>query len=126
MLLFTKSIRDQLLENGRKQQPVKGTAKEIDFHPVVKLFFPASAATWLLTELHPDDPDSAFGLCDLGVGFPELGYVSISEIESIQVGGLKIERDLYFKPTMPLSQYAALAQQHGRIIASALGGDRGR
>ena len=41
--------------------------------PVVKLFTPDVNATWLLTELDPEDPDISFGLCDLGVGCPELG-----------------------------------------------------
>ena len=39
-------------------------------------FTPDAGATWLLTEIDPDDHDHAFGLCDLGQGFPELGYVS--------------------------------------------------
>jgi hypothetical protein len=30
---------------------------------------------------HPEDPDIAFGLCDLGLGFPELGTVRISELQ---------------------------------------------
>jgi hypothetical protein len=42
----------------------------IDFPPVVKLFTPDAGTTWLLTEIDPDDPDRAFGLCDLGSGFP--------------------------------------------------------
>jgi len=36
------------------------------------------AATWLLTELDSEDPDIAFGLCDLGMQCPELGSVRIS------------------------------------------------
>ena len=44
-----------------------------DFHPVVKLFCPWNGATWLLTELDPDNPGIAFGLCDLGLGHSELG-----------------------------------------------------
>ena len=37
-------------------------------------------AVWpsLLTELYPDGPDIAFALCDLGMGFPELGDVELS------------------------------------------------
>ena len=36
-----------------------------------------------------------FGLCDLGFGSPEWGYVSLSQLESIQVPlGLGIERDI--------------------------------
>jgi hypothetical protein len=50
----------------------------------VKLFAPDGNATWLLTEIDPDDGDRAFGLCDLGLGEPELGYVSLAELESVR------------------------------------------
>lgn len=73
MKLFTKTIHDKLLENGKKQAAVRGTDEEIDFKPVVKLFTPDASCTWLLSEIDPDDPDIAFGLCDLGMGYPELG-----------------------------------------------------
>jgi hypothetical protein len=39
----------------------------------MKLFTPDAAATWLISEVDPDDPDRLFGLCDLWLGFPELG-----------------------------------------------------
>jgi len=52
--------------------------------PVVKLFTPDGGCTWLLTEIDPEDPDIAFGLCDLGFGCPELGSVSLSELESVR------------------------------------------
>ena len=53
-----------------------------------------------LTEIDPEDPDIAFGLCDLGMGCPELGSVSLSELESVRGKlGLPIERDLHFTPT---------------------------
>jgi hypothetical protein len=32
---------------------VKGTAGELDLEPVVKLFNPGGAATWLITEIRP-------------------------------------------------------------------------
>lgn len=118
--ILTQAIREQLLENGRKQLPVQGTSKEIDFFPVVKLFTPDAGAIWLLTEIDPGDEDNdiAFGLCDLGLGFPELGFVRISEIKEIRGGlGLPVERDLYFKATKPLSAYAADAKEAGRINA---------
>jgi hypothetical protein len=38
--LFTQAQLAQLLENGRRQAAVKGTAGEIDFWPVVKVFTP--------------------------------------------------------------------------------------
>lgn len=117
MKLLTKALRDKLLANGREQAKVKGTKAERDLWPVVKLFYPAGAATWLLTELDPEDPNIAFGLCDLGHGFPELGYVRIGELESFCGRfGLGIERDLYFKAEAPLSRYAAAAHEAGCII----------
>src|SRR5450755_4554581 len=80
MKLLTTSLREKLLANGRANRDADGLPREhgyIDHKPVVKLFTPDGAATWLLTEIDPDDPDRAFGLCDLGFGCPELGYVSL-------------------------------------------------
>ncbi len=86
MKLLTKEQRERLLKNGRDQRNVKGTKAEKDFWPVVKLFNPAGAATWLLTELDPEDEDVAWGLCDLGQGFPEFGTVRISECRTSAAG----------------------------------------
>jgi hypothetical protein len=84
---------------------------------VVKLFTPVGNATWLLTEIDPDDTDHAFGLCDLGLGCPELGYVSLAELASVRgrLGPL-VERDQYFEADKPLSAYAAEARAHGGIV----------
>lgn len=112
MILITAQQKLRMLAYGALT--MKGL--EIDHQPVVKLFFPVGAATWLLTEMDPRQPDIMFGLCDLGLGFPELGYVSLKELESI-VGpfGLKIERDLHFTAHYPLSVYAEAARQLGCI-----------
>ena len=89
----------------------------IDFEPVVKPFTPDAGAVWLLTGLLPSDPDIAFGLCDPGLGYPELGYVRLSELEALRgPWGPLVERDLRFKATKPLSAYAEEAYAHGRII----------
>lgn len=118
MKLFTKEIHDQLIENGQKQEPVRGTEDEIDFKPVVKLFTPDAGCTWLLTELDPDEPDIAFGLCDLGLGYPELGSVRVSELEQVRGRlGLPVERDLHFKADKTLSAYASEARKLERINA---------
>ena len=67
MKLLTKDIIEQLLRNGRiREQLAKSGKARADFIPVVKLFTPDGNCTWLLTELDPEDPDIAFGLCDLG------------------------------------------------------------
>ena len=70
MQLLTKDIERKLLKNGEAQKKAEALGRSIDFFPVVKLFTPDAGATWLLTEIDPEDPDIAFGLCDLGLGFP--------------------------------------------------------
>jgi hypothetical protein len=116
MKMFTKPIYEKLIANGRAQEPVRGTPDEIDFEPVVKLFNPSGLGTWLLTEIDPENPDIAFGLCDLG--FPELGSVSISELEAGRGPfGLGIERDRHWSAKMTLNGYANQARTAGRIVA---------
>jgi hypothetical protein len=116
--LLTNAHRKQLLENGRAQRDAESRGESIDFYPVVKLFTPEASAIWLLTELHPRDPDVAFGLSDLGIGFPELGSVCVSELQ--HPGGPwglpPVERDRHFKATKTLSAYAKEAHEHGRIV----------
>ena len=109
--LIPDDLRAQLLKNG--DDP------EQDHAPVVKLFDPTGAATWLLTEMLPHNPDLLFGLCDLGLGCPELGYVSLSELEGIKGRlGLGIERDLHFTARFPLSVHAEAARVAGSISES--------
>src|SRR5690554_997843 len=111
MQLLTKSIRELLLRNGSIQAALAEQGQEFaDFIPVVKLFTPDAGCTWLLTELDPKDPDIAFGLCDLGMGCPELGMVRLSELESGRGWlGLPVERDQHFAGLHPLSVYARAA-----------------
>ena len=117
MKLLTKAQREQLLDNGRRQAAVKGTPAEIDFFPVVKLFDPCGAGTWLLTEIDPDDETVAWGLCDLGMGFPEFGTVSLTELAGYRGRlGLGIERDLYFKARGTISTYIEAASKADRIV----------
>ena len=112
--LITAAQRAQLLANGHRT----AGDEEIDPKPVVKLFTPDAGAAWLLTELAPDDPDLAFGLCDLGLGCPELGYVRLSELAAVRGRlGLPVERDRHFRADKPLSAYAEEAQAKGRITA---------
>ena len=119
MELLTAEIKERLLDNGRKNaERIADDGNTTDFEPVVKLFTPDAGCTWLLTEIDPEDQDIAFGLCDLGMGSPELGSVSLSEIAALR-GGLRlpVERDLYFKAAKRLSSYAEEARQLGRIRA---------
>jgi hypothetical protein len=111
--LITDEQRAQLLANGRQSLE----QENFDPAPVVKLFTPDAGATWLLTEIDPDDHDHAFGLCDLGLGFPELGWVSLAEIATVRGGlGLPVERDLHFEAQKRLSVYAREARFAGRVV----------
>jgi hypothetical protein len=116
MTLFTKAQTEQLIANCQAQIIRMDLGEpDIDFKPVVKLFTPDAQCTWLLTELGLDD--IAFGLCDLGMGCPELGYVSMRELRELRGPlGLPIERDLHFEADKPLSAYADEARTHGRIV----------
>jgi hypothetical protein len=85
--------------------------------PIVKLFNPCGAATWLLTEIDPDDDTVAWGLCDLGMGFPEFGTVNLSELAEYRGRlGLGIERDLHFEARGPISAYIEAARKAGGIV----------
>ncbi len=47
------------------------------------------------SEIDPMDTDRAFGLCDLRLGSPELGYVSLKELATASGQlGFPIEREL--------------------------------
>lgn len=112
--LFTDGQYLQLLTNGQKSSQLP------DFQPmpVVKLFTPDGAATWLLSEIYPDDPSTAYGLCDLGMGHPEFGDINLPEIASLRGKlGLPVERDLHFTAIKTLIQYAEEARPLGRINA---------
>jgi hypothetical protein len=110
--IITNTDRAQLLTNGYTSQQ----DPDFDPPPVTMLFMPDGPGTWLLSELNPNEPDRAFGLCDTGHGYPELGDVLISELTAIR-GGLRlpIERDAHFIPDRPLSNYAQEARAAGRI-----------
>jgi hypothetical protein len=65
----------------------------------IKLFTPDSIFTWYIIEISKEDKDTCYGYV---VGFEsELGYFSLKELETIKGNlGLKVERDLSFKPTV--------------------------
>jgi Protein of unknown function (DUF2958) len=110
--LITDTQRAQLLANGT----ARAQGEHLDPLPVVKLFTPDAHATWLLTELDPIDGDTSFGLCDLGLGMPALGFVRLSDLEAIRGPlNLPVERDLHFTPRRTLSEYLRLAQADGSV-----------
>ena len=94
---------NKLKRAGARPVPVTMTGNDIK--PVLKLFNPVGAQTWLIAAI-AEDGDTMYGLCDLGFGYPELGYVSLSEIENLDLPfGLKIERDAWWEPEKTLQEY---------------------
>jgi hypothetical protein len=71
MLTMPAIIRLNWLPNLGETDGVKG-----DLPAVV---FTMGKATWVIWEYDPKQR-LGFGLCDLGMGFPELGYVSLDEV----------------------------------------------
>ena len=112
MQIMTKQIKEKLLLNGDV------THRGNDHKPVVK-FFGGSSFTWLITEMDSVDDDTMYGLCDLGMGYPELGYVSLSELQSLKFPpfNLGVERDLHFKADKTIGEYYNLSLEQHRIIA---------
>jgi len=69
---------------------------------IVRFFNPLGNQTWKICEGEEEEDGDwrLFGWCDLGFGSPELGYVMLSELESVFVGlGLGIERDICVGPS---------------------------
>ncbi len=85
--------------------------------PVVRLFLPCTGFSWLLSEIDPYELDVAFGLCDLGMGCPELKKISLSELEELQhpYWDISVESDVHFRAKYPISVYAEAALIVDRI-----------
>ena len=86
-----------LTEELKKHLPAL-YSQEHEPNPIVRLKFFAPWGGWTWYVLEFDGEDTFFGLVN-GLDC-ELGYFSLSELESaVGPAGLRIERDLYFKPT---------------------------
>ena len=118
MKLLTAEQERTLRNNGQwNAARIARDEEPEDFRPVVKLFCPWGAATWLLTEIDPEDTDIAFGLCDLGMWFPEFGALSLTELEEYRGPlGIGIESDLHFIAKGPISAYIEAAREAGQIV----------
>lgn len=116
MILLPQTLRFALRANDISRRACDARGERFDPPPVIKLFNPLGAATWLATELAEDD-DTLFGLADLGFGCPELGSFSLSEIASVRLPfGLAIERDLGFEGRFRLSVWTAWSRRAGSIL----------
>lgn len=106
--------RAQLVANGRNAV-TDGNADPV---PLVLLFAPDGDQRWLIAELDPEDPDLAYGICDLGIGLPETGHVRLSWIAALRGPlGMPVERSASYapSPSLTLSKLLAIAVAAGRI-----------
>jgi len=118
MIALPHPIHFALRANALTSSIHEQRGERFDPLPVIKLFNPVGAATWIATELYDDD-DTLFGLADLGFGCPEMGVFSLSEIAAVRLPfGLFIERDTGFTTTHPLSVWADTARRAGSIITA--------
>jgi hypothetical protein len=86
MKLITKEIEKKLPPLGST-----GSKKPENVPIIVKFFNPVGSGTFYITEF--DGIDTLFGYTT-GLGFDELGYISLKELQSIRGKfGLGIERD---------------------------------
>ena len=111
MKLITKELMKKL-EKGYEREEAGCYAI-----PVLKLFNPCGSQTWIISSISPEG--IMFGLCDMGMGMPEMGYVSLQELEAFKGPmGIGIERDKYWSPKEgeKLKDYAEVANQKGYIV----------
>ena len=106
MKLMTQEIERALLAADRDAPADQKTI-------LAKFFTPDAQCTWYIVDAEREDDGDLrmFGLCDLGMGFPELGYVSLRELESVRGKlGLPVERDMHYTGTL-----ADVLREHGKL-----------
>ena len=92
MKLLTKALIKQFPQLRETEKE-----KKENINVIVKFFTPWTSWTWYATEY--DGDNTFFGYVRGMEG--EFGYFSLSELERLRgMGGLKVERDLYFKGTL--------------------------
>ena len=109
-------MKQKLITKEIQQKLDKNTGNPEKDNPYLKLFNPTGGGTWLITTIKDD---IMYGLCDLGVGYPELGTISFKELTGIKFPpfGLPVERDKFFTPKKTLAEYATEAWKTKRIVA---------
>lgn len=94
----------KLLTNVIKNSLPRFRPQEFEEDPIVHAvyFFPGSGWTWFVTEGQEEADDFIF--FGFVIGFEsEWGYFALSELEELDIHGLKVERVLDFIPT-PISE----------------------
>tara|TARA_R110001583_G_scaffold157643_1_gene309592 strand:- start:245 stop:571 length:327 start_codon:yes stop_codon:yes gene_type:complete len=106
MELLTDAIKKAL----PPLETTSAVAYEDKGKPTVRFFNPMGSQSWEIFEGSPEGDDwRLFGMCDLGFGSPELGYVMLSELQAIKLPfGMGIERDIAVGPSENHPEWAAM------------------
>lgn len=117
MKLLTAEQMRRLQRQWAEREQANRTGRAYDPKPPLKLFTADAGATWLIAALSPDGC-TAWGVCDLGLGFVEIGELDMAELRAVRGQlGLPVERDRWFKPDRTIGQYQSEGAAIGRINA---------
>ncbi|KYG77229.1 MULTISPECIES: DUF2958 domain-containing protein [Roseivirga] len=115
MSLLSKDQLAKLIENGKKIE--NGSDETVP--PIVLLRLPNNPpSAWFLASVDPLNHDKAFGLIEIAGDRPELGYVSIKELEDLR--GYKnqgVYHDVLYESAdrLDINLYARMAKDYGQI-----------
>ena len=111
-----KLIKEYDLRRMRFQGSLPEEKKKLN-RPVVKLTnINNPDQIWLLSE-YDEENNLCFGLMDLGMGFPEIGYLDLDEVNEVnRTQGNIIIQDREFSTTKTLEQLGEIARENHRIV----------
>ncbi len=113
--LITTAQMRRLQRQWAEREQARLGGRDYDPQPILKLFTPDAGATWLIAALSPDGR-TAWGVCDLGLGFVEIGELDMAELRAVRGRlGLPIERDRWFTPSTTLHGYRIHGVSTGRL-----------
>jgi Protein of unknown function (DUF2958) len=121
MKFLHRRDRERLIEKGRRRHHFAYRSGRGDpplpltdphLLPTVLLYIPNQGGIWLLSDIHPQNHDRAYGLRYLSRGIPEIGYFSLSEITATH---RRVRRVRDFRPNKSLLGYASELWTKGLI-----------
>lgn len=115
--LLTKEQIEKLKQIGLSE---KENEEQV---PLVMLHLANKDAYWLFSCIVSGTEQMAYGIFEIGLGSPELGYFDLRDIDDLKfTSGVAIENDLEFKGEHSLIKYAEIAhmkafQEQGKRIS---------
>jgi hypothetical protein len=104
----------KLIANGDQAriEIEQGEGNTKDCFPVLHVTI-GGTAQYLFTE-YDEEMQTFFGLCDLGAGFPELGYVGLGELDALPFPLIPVVNEV-FEGRARLTTYAKAAHARQQI-----------